>query len=79
MDKVIFAILYVAFLVGLLLMSYKKRSKTFPVLFLGVLFVGAAFYLFQYGALSRFTLKALSAEASFVKEKVQEVRRIPRR
>lgn len=43
-------------------------------MFLGVLLIGSAFYLFQYGALGSFTFKAFSTEASFVKEKVEEVK-----
>ena len=74
MDKGVFLIIYISLLVGILIFVYTTRANIFGVLFLGVLLAGLGFYLFQYGALSRFTLKAFSTEASFVKEKVKEVK-----
>ena len=74
MGKVVFLVLYISFLVGILIFVYKTRANIFGVLFLCVLLTGVAFYLFQYGALGSFTLKAFSTEANFVKEKVKEVK-----
>lgn len=74
MDKGVFLIIYLSLLVGILILVYTTRANIFGVIFFVVLLTGSAFYLFQYGALSRFTLKAFSTEASFVKEKVKEVK-----
>lgn len=74
MEKVIFLIIF-CLLVGisLILLCITKRI-VFTTIFVSVLLIGAAFYLFQFGALSSFTIKAFSAEASFVKDKVKEVK-----
>jgi len=74
MDKIVFLIIYVSFLVGILILVYRTRAIILGILFIVVLLTGPAFYLFQYGALSSFTLKAFFTEASFVKEKAKEVK-----
>ena len=44
-------------------------------LFLGILAILGVFYLFLFGPLKSITFKALSAEATLMKEKIQEVKR----
>ena len=61
-------------LLGVLLyMSYKSNQKRFPAMFCTALLSLLAFYLFQYGNLGSFRLKALSAEANFIRQTKQEV------
>ena len=74
MELIVFLIIFIALIVVILTLLFKTRANIFGILFLGVLLIGSAFYLFQYGALSKFTFKMLSTEASFVKEKVKEVK-----
>lgn len=79
MEKVVFLIIYLTLISVLLVLAYVTQKAQKVMLMFGTIFViivltGAAFYLFQFGSLSSFTIKALSAEASFVKEKVKEVK-----
>jgi hypothetical protein len=73
MEKLLFLAAAIIVLASLICMSYKSSKKRFPTMFIVSLLVFGAFYLFQYGSLSSFTLKALSAEASFIREKKEEV------
>lgn len=59
----------------LLGMTCYTQEISFGVLFFLSLCVSVGFYLFQFGTLDSFTLKGLSAEVSFIKEKKQEVER----
>lgn len=73
MREVIF-FLFTAFILGvLILMSIKSERNIFPIMFFVALLVLSAFYLFQFGPLASFSIKALSAEANFIREKKREV------
>jgi len=48
------------------------KSNLFGGLFVAVLIIAVAFYLFQYGQLSEFSFKAFTTEARLIKQKVQE-------
>lgn len=79
MEKVGFLIIYLTLISVLLVLAYvtQKAQKAMPMfgtIFVVIVLIGAAFYLFQFGPLSSFTIKAMSAEASFVKGKVKEVK-----
>lgn len=54
--------------------AYTKDSAMFATLFVCVLLVSAAFYLFQFGTLQKFSISALSANAEFVREKATEAK-----
>lgn len=58
-----------------LFISYQKDTTLAGVMFIATLLIGSAFYLFQFGSLSEFTLEALSAKASFIRQKAGEVER----
>jgi methyl-accepting chemotaxis protein len=70
--EIIFVIIATVILGVLLWLSYISKQKRFPTMFAVALLSLLAYYLFQYGNLSSFSLKALSAEASFIREKKQE-------
>jgi hypothetical protein len=72
-QEIIFLIVSISILGVLIWLSYKSHLKRFPTMFAVTLLCVVAYYLFQYGNLSSFSLKALSAEANFVREKKQEV------
>jgi hypothetical protein len=79
MEKVGFLIIYLTLISVLLILACvtQKTQKAIPMfgtIFVVIVLIGAAFYLFQFGSLSSFTIKAMSAEASFVKGKVKEVK-----
>jgi hypothetical protein len=79
MEKVLFLVIYLILISVLLVLAYvtqktQKAMLMFGTIFLATVLIGAAFYLFQFGSLSSFTIKAMLAEASFVKEKVKEVK-----
>jgi hypothetical protein len=46
----------------------------FAWLFVVVLLVSAAFYLFQFGTLQEFSLSAFSANANFIRQKATEAK-----
>lgn len=73
MREIVFVVIATVILGILLWLSYISEHKRFPTMFAVALLSLLAFYLFQYGNLSSFSLKALSAEASFIREKKQEV------
>jgi hypothetical protein len=73
MRELVFAIFAAAILGTLLWCSWKSKQKRFPTMFVVSLLILSAFYLFQYGNLSSFDVKALSAQARFVREKSDEV------
>jgi len=74
---IIQVVLFVAFttvLLGTLLrMYYRLRSKTIAIMYLVSLLALLAFYLLHVGSLQSFTVKGLSAEASFVHQTSQRV------
>ena len=62
MEKILFLAVSLSFLWFILYkMSHSKEKMTFCGLFFGVLLSFLAFYLFQYGKLGSFSIKALSA------------------
>ena len=73
MHEIIFLIFTVLISGTLILMSFKSNGYRLPTMFVVALLCLSAFYLFQFGPLGSFSLKALSAEARFVREKKQEV------
>jgi Ca2+/Na+ antiporter len=73
MREIVFFIFALCVLGALLLLSYKTKLKRYDTVFAVTLLALVAFYLFQYGNLSSFNLKALSAEASFVSQKKEQV------
>jgi len=73
MREIIFAAFTVASLGILIYLSYKSKQRRFPVMYAVTLLCLTAFYLFQYGNLSSFRIKALSTEANFIREKRNEV------
>ncbi len=72
-EKTIFLIGFAILLGVALFMAYYTNSILAGSIFFVIVVVGAAFYLFQFGSLSEFKLEALSAKASFVRQKVGEV------
>jgi len=74
MERNGFVVIAVVLLAVLLLMTYQTQSLLFATLFAVALIVAAGFYLFQFGELASFSLKALSTEASFIKEKAEQVK-----
>lgn len=73
MEKVIFLIISVSLTIFLLYLLHLHRNGVFATLLISVLLLFSAFYLFQFGNLSEFKIKGLNAEATFIKEKKQEV------
>jgi len=73
MREIVFLILAAGILATLIWLSYKSPKARFPTMAVVFFFGLLAFYLFQYGNLSSFSIKGLSAEASFIAEKRQEV------
>ena len=72
-QQIVFLVLAVILLTALFCATCYTRELLFGTMFVISLFALGAFYLFQFGTLGSFTLKALTAEASFIKEKKQEV------
>src|SRR2546430_2396582 len=73
-ERIIFSTIATGIIAILIAITYQTRSKLFGVILIAVTCVLLAFYLFQFGNLGSFSMKALSAEASFIKEKKEEVR-----
>lgn len=69
MEEMAFVIISLALLGTLLGMTYKTKLIRFGLLFIFTLALFLAFYLFQYGSLATFEIKALSGEVKFIKEK----------
>lgn len=74
MEKAIFLIIALAILGVELTLIYHKSNLVFGTIFAISILGFLAFYLFQYGSLSEFSLEAFSAKAKFLKEKVIEVK-----
>ncbi len=73
MHDIVLVALAVAIIGTLVWLSWKSKQKRFPTMFVVSLLCFAAIYLFQYGNLSSFDVKVLSAQARFVREKRDEV------
>ena len=71
-EKFLFLIVALGLLGLTLFFTYQTNSGLFGTIFCVVLLMAAAFYLFQFGSLSEFTLEALSAKASFIRRKARE-------
>lgn len=74
-EQGIFLIFAIVLLGILLWMTYTSKQAKFATMFVISIFTLLAFYLFQFGSLGSFSLKALSAEAKFIKERKVEVQR----
>ena len=74
MEKVIFLIIALIILSAELILTHFKPNVVFGTIFVATILGFLAFYLFQYGTLSEFSLEAFSAKAKFLKEKVQEAK-----
>jgi hypothetical protein len=73
-ERIVFATIATGIIAILIAMTYQTRSKLFAIVLVAVLCVFIAFYLFQFGTLGSFTMKALSTEVGFIKEKKEEAR-----
>jgi hypothetical protein len=73
-ERIVFATIATGIIGILLAMLYQTRSKLVGVVLIAVLCVLTAFYLFQFGTLGSFTMKALSTEVGFIKEKQEEAK-----
>jgi len=72
MERKIFLGIFLCMEAVLLFLIYRTQSALLGTLFFAVLVVAAGFYLLQFGTLSSFTVEALTAKASFIKEKVEQ-------
>ena len=62
MREIIFAIFSFLILGVLIYLAYKTKEKYMAISYIATLIIFAAFYLFQYGNLQTFSIKALSIE-----------------
>jgi peptidoglycan hydrolase CwlO-like protein len=72
MHKNIFTITSFLLLGASFFGAYTKESTLLSSLFVVILLVSVAGYLFVFGLLSEFSLEAFSAKANFVREKVEQ-------
>ncbi len=72
MDKFLF-FMFACALTGIIVWMMHKE-KTTGITLGAVLLILSAFYLFQFGKLSSFSLEALSAKAQFIRNTADEVR-----
>jgi len=75
MREIIFAIFSFLILGVLIYLAYKTKEKYMAISYIATLVVFAAFYLFQYGNLQTFSIKALSIDANFISAKKNEVQK----
>jgi hypothetical protein len=73
MEQFTFLIVFLGFAAFFMVRLHHRNNLLDGILLIVTICVGAAFYLFQYGSLGSFSIKALSAEASFIKEKKDQV------
>jgi hypothetical protein len=72
-EKIIFLTISLLLIGILLWMTYRKEKTIFGVLFIFSLGISVAFYLFQYGELSSFSLSSKLADLEFIREKKKEI------